>query len=175
MDAAWLSSLVLAASVLGLEVLAADPAGDRPGRVLLDPDPERPGWLAAAGHLEPLASLAGGGLAVAVLTGRSALLPPALATEQAQAAEGVAVQPDGRPQKGQARSVLAVPLVGVVAVDVDHLVVGVQHNADTGSIRLDQLDLIGSRGLCSSQSRLKPLASMGGRPAARVATQRRGQ
>ena len=159
--------------VLGLEVLAADPAGDWPGGILLGPDPERPGRLAAAGDLEPLAGLAGGLLAVAVLT--ALLLALALAAEQTQAAEGVAVQPDGRPQKGQARSVLAVPLVGVVAVDVDHLVVGVQHNADTGSIRLDQLDLIGSRGLCSSQSQLKPLASMGGRPAARAATQRRGQ
>ena len=37
--------LVVRHGVLGLEVLAADPAGDRPGGVLLGPDPERPGRL----------------------------------------------------------------------------------------------------------------------------------
>jgi hypothetical protein len=66
-----------------LEVLAADAAGDRPGGVLLGPDPERPGRLAAAGHLEPLAGLAGGLLPVAVLTLLTLAL--ALATEEAQA------------------------------------------------------------------------------------------
>jgi hypothetical protein len=81
--------LLLVAGVLGLEVLAADAAGDRPGGVLLGPDPERPRRLAATGHLEPLASLAGRLWPVAVLP---ALLL-ALASEQPQAAEGVAVQP----------------------------------------------------------------------------------
>jgi hypothetical protein len=80
--------LFLVAGVLGLEVLAADAAGDRSGGVLLGPDPERPRRLAATGHLEPLAGLAGL-LALAVLV---ALLL-ALASEQPQAAEGVAVQP----------------------------------------------------------------------------------
>jgi hypothetical protein len=82
-----------------LEVLAADAAGDRPGGVLLGPDPERPWRLAATGDLEPLAGLAGGLLPVAVLT--VLVLPLALAAERAQAAEGVAVQPDGRPQVGE--------------------------------------------------------------------------
>ena len=44
-----------AGGVLGLEVLAADPAGDWPGSVLLGPDPERPARLAAASDLDPLA------------------------------------------------------------------------------------------------------------------------
>ena len=87
---------MLVAGVLGLEVLAADAAGDWPGGVLLGPDPERPGRLAAAGHLEPLAGLLSGLLPVAVLS-----LTLALATEQPKAAEGVAIQPDGRPQVGQ--------------------------------------------------------------------------
>jgi hypothetical protein len=60
--------LPLVAGVLGVEVLAADPADDRPGSVLLGPDPERPGRLAAAGDLEPLAGLAGGLPPVSVLT-----------------------------------------------------------------------------------------------------------
>jgi hypothetical protein len=55
--------------------------------------------VAAAGDLEPLAGLAGRLLPVAVLT--VLVLPLALAAEQAQAAEGVAVQPDGRPQVGE--------------------------------------------------------------------------
>jgi hypothetical protein len=59
---------LLVAGVLGLEVLAAEPAGDRPRGVLLSPDPERPGRLAATGHLEPLAGLAGRLLPVAILT-----------------------------------------------------------------------------------------------------------
>jgi hypothetical protein len=75
--------------------LAADAAGDRPRGVLLGPDPERPWRLAAAGDLEPLAGLAGRLLPVAVLTLLSFTL--ALATEEADAAERVAVQPDGRP------------------------------------------------------------------------------
>jgi hypothetical protein len=79
--------------------LAADPAGDRPRGVLLGPDPERPGRLAAAGHLEPLAGLAGRRLPVAVLT--VLLLIIALAAEQPQAAEGVAIQPDGGTQLRQ--------------------------------------------------------------------------
>ena len=87
---------MLLAALLGLEVLAADSAGDRPGRVLLGADPERPGRLAAAGDLEPLEGLAGGLLPVAVLTCLSASLPLALATEQTKGAEGVAVWPDGR-------------------------------------------------------------------------------
>jgi hypothetical protein len=77
----------VAGGVLGLEVLAADPAGDGPGGVLLGPDPERPGRLAAAGDLEPLAGLAGGLLAVAILPGFSALMLLSLAAEQTQAAE----------------------------------------------------------------------------------------
>lgn len=52
----------------GLEVLAADAAADGPGAVLLSADPERAGRLAAVGHLEPLAGLAGRLLPVAVLT-----------------------------------------------------------------------------------------------------------
>jgi hypothetical protein len=67
----WLSTvllLVARCSVLGLEGLAADAAGDRPRRVLLGADPEPPGRLAAAGDLEPLAGLAGGLLPVAVLS-----------------------------------------------------------------------------------------------------------
>jgi hypothetical protein len=91
--------MVLAAGVIGLEVLAADPAGDRPRRVLLGPEPERPGRLAATGHLEPLAGLAGRLPAIAVLA--ALLLALALAAEQPRAAEGVAVQPDGRPQIGE--------------------------------------------------------------------------
>jgi hypothetical protein len=91
--------LRLVAGVLGLEVLAADPAGDGPGGVLLGPDPERPGRLAAAGDLEPLAGLAGRLLAVAVLA--ILALAVALAAEEAEAAEDVAIQPDGRPQVGQ--------------------------------------------------------------------------
>src|SRR5512132_2266327 len=96
--------------MVGLELLAADPAGDRPGAVLLGPDPERPGWLAAADDLEPLAGLPGGLLAVAVLS----VLPLALAlaTEQSQAAEGVAIQPDGRPQVGQGVGVVGQGLLG---------------------------------------------------------------
>ena len=73
--------------VLGPEVPAADAAGDRPRAVLLSPDPERPGRLATAGNLEPLADLAGRLLVIAILT----VLPLALAlaAEQPQAAEGV--------------------------------------------------------------------------------------
>ena len=59
--------MLLVAGVLGLEVLAADAGRDGPGGVLLGPDPERPGRLAAAGHLEPLAGLAGRRLPFAVL------------------------------------------------------------------------------------------------------------
>jgi hypothetical protein len=77
--------LVAGGGVLGLEVLAADPAGDRPGSVLLGADPERPWRLAAAGDLEQLASLTGRLLAVAVL-----LLALASAADQAEAAEDVA-------------------------------------------------------------------------------------
>jgi Nuclease-related domain len=105
--------------VLGLEVLAADPAGDRPGRVLLGADPERPGWLAAAGHLEPLAGLPGGLLPVAVLTVLSLAL--ALATEEPQAAEGVAVQPDRRPQVGEGVGVVGQGLLGELDLgEADH-------------------------------------------------------
>jgi hypothetical protein len=91
--------LLLVAGVLGLEFLAADAASDRARGVLLGPDPEGPGWLAVAGDLEPLAGLASGLLPVAVLA--LLALTVTLATEQSQAAEGVAVQPDGRPQIGQ--------------------------------------------------------------------------
>src|SRR4029450_6301089 len=106
-----LSPLLLVAGlgVLGLEVLAADPAGDRPGRVLLGADPERPGRLAAAGHLKPLARLAGRLLPIAVLT---LSLTAALATEHAQAAEGVAVQPDRRAQVGEGVGVVGQGLFG---------------------------------------------------------------
>jgi hypothetical protein len=69
--------------------VAADAAGDRPGGVLPGPDPERPGRLAAADDLEPLAGLPGRLLPLAVLTALPLAL--ALATEQAQAAEGVAI------------------------------------------------------------------------------------
>jgi hypothetical protein len=67
--------LVARCGVLGLEVLTADAAGDRARGVLLGADPKWPGWLAAAGDLEPLAGLADRLLPVAVLTGPSALLP----------------------------------------------------------------------------------------------------
>jgi hypothetical protein len=105
-----MATCLAASGVLGLEVLAADPAGDRPRRVLLGPDPERPGRLAAAGDLEPLAGLAGRLLPIAVLTRLS--FPVALATDQAEAAEGVAVQPDGRPQIRQSVGVVGHSLLG---------------------------------------------------------------
>ena len=78
--------------------------------VLLGPDPERPWRLAAAGNLEPLAGLAGRLLAVAILT--SLALALALAAEQPQAAEGVAVQPDRRPEIGQGVRVVGQGLLG---------------------------------------------------------------
>jgi hypothetical protein len=102
--------LRLVVGVLGLEVLAADPAGDRPESVLLGPDPERPGWLAAAGDLEPLAGLAGGLLAIAVLPIPALVM--ALAAEQAQAAEGVAVQPNGCAQIGEGVGIGSQGLLG---------------------------------------------------------------
>jgi hypothetical protein len=67
--------------------------------ILLAPCLERPRRLAATGHLELLTGLAGGLLSVAVVT--SLALPLALAAEQAQAAEGVAVQPDRRTEMRQ--------------------------------------------------------------------------
>jgi hypothetical protein len=113
-----LSALVLVArrGVLRLEVVAADSAGDWLGSVLLGPDPERPGWLAAAGHLEPLAGLAGGLLPVAVLP-----LAFILATEEAQAAEGVAVQPDGHTQIRQGVGIVGHALLGQLDLgEADH-------------------------------------------------------
>jgi hypothetical protein len=94
-----MATCFVAAGILRLEVLAADSVGDRPRGVLLGADPERPWRLAAAGDLEPLAGLAGGLLPVAVLTSLPTIL--ALAAEQAQAAEGVAVQPDRCAQAGE--------------------------------------------------------------------------
>jgi hypothetical protein len=84
-----------AGGVLGLEVLAADAAGDRPGRVLPGPDPERPWRLAAAGGLEPLAGLPGRLSPVAVL-------PLALAVRLSpsrwgQSATSPAIAPRGQP------------------------------------------------------------------------------
>jgi hypothetical protein len=69
------------------------------------------GAAGSRSHLEPLARLAGGRLPVAVLTGLS-LLPRALAAEQAQAAEGVAVQPDRRIQIGQGVGIVGQGLLG---------------------------------------------------------------
>jgi hypothetical protein len=96
--------------VLRLEVLAADPAGDRPRGCTASADPERPGRLAAAGDLEPLARLAGRLLPIAVLPALPLVL--SLTAEEAQAAEGVAVQPDGRPQIRQDVGVVAHGLLG---------------------------------------------------------------
>jgi hypothetical protein len=109
--------------VLSLEVLAADPADDRSWGVLLGADPERPWRLAAAGDLEPLAGLAGGLLPVAVLTGLPTVSPLALAlaAEQAQAAEGVAVQADGRAQVGQGVGVVGQGRLGQLHLgEADH-------------------------------------------------------
>jgi hypothetical protein len=57
------------------------------------------GCPAATGHLAPLTGLAGRRLAVAVLP--ALLLAVAVAAEQPQAAESVAVKPDGRPRIDQ--------------------------------------------------------------------------
>src|SRR4029453_4007456 len=57
----------------------------------------------------------------AVLPGRCALLPLVLAAEQAQAAEGVAIQPDRRPQIGQGVGVVGQSLVGQLDLgEADH-------------------------------------------------------
>jgi hypothetical protein len=111
---AWLPALLLPASWVG-----------SPGRrlrkrelggVLLGPDPERPGWLATAGDLEPLPGLAGRRLPVAVLT-----LVLALAAEQTEAAEGVAVQPDGRPEIRHGVGIVGYGLLGQLHVgEADH-------------------------------------------------------
>jgi hypothetical protein len=62
--------------------------------------------------LKPLAGLAGWLLAVAILPGFSALKLHTLAADQAQATEGIAVQPDGRPQIGQGVGVVGRGLLG---------------------------------------------------------------
>ena len=97
--------MLLVAGVLGWKSWPQTPQVIGPGGVLLGPDPERPGRLAATGHLEPLASLAGRLLPIAVLPLLSFTV--ALAAEEAEAAEGVAVQPDGRPQIGQGVGVVS--------------------------------------------------------------------